>query len=110
MKSLKSCRVNVMVSDMDAVVAFYQGKLGLELLNRYGNHYAEIQTPDLLIALHPNTDKVKTGNNLTIKVFYHPDSIYLYNHYLLFLNSNGREDGKTNQQNKYYRCKCRKCS
>ena len=66
MKNLKTCRVNVMVSNMDKAIAFYQGKLELELINRYGEYYAEIQAPDLLIGLHPITEKTLNGNNITI--------------------------------------------
>ncbi|GAA4281078.1 hypothetical protein GCM10022260_14990 [Gaetbulibacter aestuarii] len=51
---------------MDKAIDFYQGKLGLELINRYGDHYAEIQAPDLLIGLHPASEKVVKGNNLSI--------------------------------------------
>jgi catechol 2,3-dioxygenase-like lactoylglutathione lyase family enzyme len=66
MKNLKTCRINVMVSDMDKAVNFYQNTLGLELLNRYGDHYAEIQAPDLLIGLHPRSANTIHGNNLSI--------------------------------------------
>ena len=66
MNNLKTCRINVMISDMDQAIEFYQIKLGLELVNRYGNHYAEIQAPDLLIGLHPTKGKVVKGNNLSI--------------------------------------------
>lgn len=66
MKNLISCRINVMISDMDKAIDFYQRKLGLELKNRYGDHYAEIQTPDLLIGLHPTTDKIVQGTNISI--------------------------------------------
>lgn len=66
MKNLISCRVNVMVSDMDRAVGFYHEKLGLELINSYGNHYAGIQAPDLLIGLHPASGKTVFGNNLSI--------------------------------------------
>jgi catechol 2,3-dioxygenase-like lactoylglutathione lyase family enzyme len=66
MKNLKECRINVMVSNMDAAVAFYTETLELELINRYGNHYAEIQGPGLLIGLHPTSEKVVKGNNITI--------------------------------------------
>jgi predicted enzyme related to lactoylglutathione lyase len=51
---------------MDKAIEFYQDKLGLLLLNRYGDNYAEIQAPDLLIGLHPKTEKVVQGNNLSI--------------------------------------------
>ena len=66
MDNLKSCRVNVMISNMDAAIEFYVGILGLELVNRYGNHYAEIQAPGLMLGLHPSSDKITTGNNLSI--------------------------------------------
>ncbi len=51
---------------MNKAIEFYQDKLGLQLVNRYGDHYAEIQAPDLLIGLHPTTEKVVQGNNLSI--------------------------------------------
>ncbi|MEZ5083064.1 MAG: VOC family protein [Bacteroidales bacterium] len=66
MKNLKTSRINVMVSNMDHAIEFYQEKLGLKLINRYGDHYAEIQAPDLLIGLHPTSEKVIIGNNLSI--------------------------------------------
>ena len=66
MENLKKCRVNVMVSNMDNAVEFYSVKLGLELKNRYGNHYAEIQAPGLMIGLHPASEKISIGNNLSI--------------------------------------------
>ena len=51
---------------MEDAIDFYQNKLGLELINRYGDEYAEIQAPDLLIGLHPSTKKTIQGNNLSI--------------------------------------------
>lgn len=66
MENLKKCRVNVMVSNMDNAIEFYSVKLGLELLNRYGDHYAEIQAPGLMIGLHSASDKVLIGNNISI--------------------------------------------
>ena len=51
---------------MDRAIGFYQGKLDLELIQRYGDHYAEIQAPDLLIGLHPMSEKIVQGNNLSI--------------------------------------------
>ena len=65
MLHLTSSLVNVMVSDMDQAIAFYQQKLGLELTNRYGDHYAEIRAADLRIGLHPSPE-VRTGNNMSI--------------------------------------------
>ena len=55
-----------MVNNMDKAIEFYQGKLGLELLERYGDHYAEVQAPDLLIGLHPASEKTVFGTNMSI--------------------------------------------
>jgi catechol 2,3-dioxygenase-like lactoylglutathione lyase family enzyme len=51
---------------MEKAIDFYKKKLGLILVNRYGDHYAEIQAPDLLIGLHPTSEKIVKGNNLSI--------------------------------------------
>jgi len=66
MENLKKCRINVMVSNMDDAVEFYSVTLGLELVNRYDDHYAEIQAPGLMIGLHPKSEKTSIGNNLSI--------------------------------------------
>ena len=66
MENLKKGRVNVMVSDMDRAVRFYTETLGLKLINRYGDHYAEIQAPELLIGLHLTSEKITVGNNISI--------------------------------------------
>ena len=66
MTKINNSRINVMVSDMDKAIEFYTQKLGLKLLNHYGNYYAEVQAPDLLIGLHPKSDKILVGNNMSI--------------------------------------------
>lgn len=66
MTKINSSRVNVMVSDMDKSIDFYTNTLGLKLLNQYGQHYAEIQAPDLLIGLHPKNENTLVGNNISI--------------------------------------------
>ncbi|MGB4840022.1 MAG: VOC family protein [Saprospiraceae bacterium] len=66
MNNLISCRVNIMISNMDEAIEFYHGTLGLELQNRYGNHYAELRGPDILIALHPAPSNVLTGDNISV--------------------------------------------
>jgi len=66
MPKINSSRINVMVADMDKSVDFYTNILGLKLLNQYGQHYAEIQAPDLLIGLHPRSKETVMGNNMSI--------------------------------------------
>jgi len=47
----------VYVSDMDRAIDFYTNKLGFAEKVRYGNEWAEINAPGLIIALHPLRDK-----------------------------------------------------
>jgi predicted enzyme related to lactoylglutathione lyase len=55
-----------MISNMTRSIEFYTSILGMKLLKRYGDHYAEIQAPDLLIGLHPKPNKLLVGNNMSI--------------------------------------------
>ena len=48
----------VFVSNMDKAVDFYTNVLGLKLRRRFDNNWAEVEAgPDLMIGLHPATDK-----------------------------------------------------
>lgn len=49
--------VTVYVSDMDCAVDFYVNVLGLKLAQRFGNHWAQIETAGLSIGLHPKADQ-----------------------------------------------------
>ena len=55
-----------MVSDISQAIGFYVETLGLTLLNRYGEHYAELDANGFMIALHPLTGSVTYGNNASI--------------------------------------------
>lgn len=44
-----------MVSDMNQSVKFYVETLGLRLKTRHGDHFAQIQAPGAIIALHPSS-------------------------------------------------------
>ena len=66
MENLKNCTITVMVSNLDVAVQFYVESLGLELKKKYGEHYAEIQGPGLLLGLHPSERPVTKGDNLSI--------------------------------------------
>ncbi len=53
MYSIKSANITVMVTDMDRSVDFYTTIIGLELKQRWGNHYAMVSAPGITIGLHP---------------------------------------------------------
>jgi catechol 2,3-dioxygenase-like lactoylglutathione lyase family enzyme len=53
--------VTLMVADMDRAVAFYTETLGFTLARRFGDHWAEVQTPGVKIGLHPSKGSPKTS-------------------------------------------------
>lgn len=60
MKIINS-NITINVLDLDKSRTFYES-LGLELLNRWGDHYAQLKAPDLIIGLHPTEESKLIGN------------------------------------------------
>lgn len=58
--TIKDSNLTIMVKDMDKSIAFYQS-IGLELKNRWGNHYAQIGSPGLTMGLHPASAGTESG-------------------------------------------------
>src|SRR5580693_2185798 len=52
---IKEANVTVMVNDMKGAIHFYVDVLGLELKANYGDHYAQVASPGVMIGLHPAT-------------------------------------------------------
>ncbi|HXB84317.1 MAG TPA: VOC family protein [Candidatus Acidoferrum sp.] len=46
--------VTIIVADMERSIDFYTKKLGLPLRTRYGNEFAIVDAPGVVIALHPS--------------------------------------------------------
>ena len=61
---IKDSSITIMVKDMDKSIAFYQS-LDIQLKNRWGNHYAQLAAPGLVIGLHPANDSVSPGSGNT---------------------------------------------
>ena len=85
MYTITTSNVTVMVTDMDRAIDFYKS-IGLQLKQRWNNHYAQVSAPGVVIGLHPaekpgnantsvsigfgveNLDEVKTKlNELNVK-------------------------------------------
>lgn len=61
MLSITGSNVTIMVMDMDRSIEFYQ-KIGLTLKQRWGNHYAMVETTGITIGIHPaSTAEVSSG-------------------------------------------------
>ena len=59
----------VMVSDFDRAVDFYTKTLGLKLMSRFGNEWAEVSAgPGLTIGIHPPGHGPRPGTEGSISV------------------------------------------
>jgi catechol 2,3-dioxygenase-like lactoylglutathione lyase family enzyme len=64
MLKITGSNVTIMVKDMDKAVQFYQ-HIGLELKQRWDNHYAMLTGGGLTIGLHPADDSKTSGSALS---------------------------------------------
>lgn len=53
------------VADIDRSITFY-GALGFTVLNRWGNHYAQLGVPGMTIGLHPEKQESKGSGNTSV--------------------------------------------
>jgi len=62
---IRETNVTVMVKDMDKAVSFYTN-LGLQLKQRWENHYAMLTAPGVVIGLHPAKQTYSGDTNVSI--------------------------------------------
>lgn len=55
---IKESNITINVNSIDASVLFYES-IGFTLKNRWGNYYAQLTAPGIVIGLHPSS-----GNNM----------------------------------------------
>ncbi|MDX5325928.1 MAG: VOC family protein [Bacteroidota bacterium] len=58
--------VTVMVTNLNTAIDFYTEVLGFQLIQRFCDHWADIQAPEVSIGLHPTTKAIERGSNLQI--------------------------------------------
>ena len=62
MIKINTTNVTIMVKSMDDTIRFYEN-IGLTLKNRWGDHYAMMETAGLTIGIHPSDgSKINSGN------------------------------------------------
>ena len=71
--TIKQSNVTINIQDMDRSVSFYQS-LGLELKNRWGNFYAQLAAPGIVIGLHPGNGNL-AGNSGNVSIGFTTDNI-----------------------------------
>ena len=91
--TIKESNITIMVKDMDKSISFYQS-LGLTVKNRWGNHYAQLTAPGLIIGLHPATESNLRGNSGNISIGFTVDNFEEANSFLnkLSINVNERDE------------------
>ena len=66
---IKEANVTLLVKDMDKAVRFYTDILGLKLKAKYGNQFAQVEAPGVIIALHPAIEgRMQSGSSETISI------------------------------------------
>jgi catechol 2,3-dioxygenase-like lactoylglutathione lyase family enzyme len=72
MKILQS-NITIMVKDLERSTAFYLS-LGLTLKEQWGEHYAQVEAPGVIIGLHPVTAEYSNTGSGTLSIgFITPD-------------------------------------
>lgn len=64
---IKESNITINVKDMDSSISFYKS-IGLTEKKRWGNHYAQLTAPGIVIGLHPTvaTNLSKNSGNVSI--------------------------------------------
>lgn len=60
--TIKESNITINVKDLDQSVSFYKS-IGLTVKNRWGNYYAQLTAPGVIIGLHPSSDINLAGNS-----------------------------------------------
>ena len=55
---IKDSNVTIHITDIEKSIAFYQS-IGFALKTRWGNHYAQLSAPGIVIGLHPSSENTK---------------------------------------------------
>lgn len=70
--TIKDSNITIMVRDMDKSISFYQS-IGLSVKNRWGNHYAQLTAPGVVIGLHPTIDTNLSGGSGNVSIGFTTD-------------------------------------
>jgi catechol 2,3-dioxygenase-like lactoylglutathione lyase family enzyme len=59
---IKESNITINVKDLDKSISFYES-IGLTVKNRWGNYYAQLISPGVVIGLHPTSEANLTGKS-----------------------------------------------
>jgi catechol 2,3-dioxygenase-like lactoylglutathione lyase family enzyme len=83
--NIKESNVTINVKDLDNSIAFYVS-IGLTVKERWGNYYAQITAPGIVIGLHPTSETNLIGNSGNVSIGFTTDNIEETKSYLQYLS------------------------
>ena len=72
--TIKESNVTINVKDMDQSISFYQS-IGFSVKNRWGNFYAQLTAPGIVIGLHPTNNGGLKGDSGNVSIGFTTDNI-----------------------------------
>lgn len=72
--SIKEANITINVKDMEKSISFYES-IGLTTKNRWGNHYAQLTAPGIVIGLHPSAETNLIGNSGNVSIGFTTDNM-----------------------------------
>ena len=70
---IKESNVSVNVKDLGKSISFYES-IGLTLKNRWGNYYAMLSSPGVIIGLHPSANENLKDNSGNVSIGFTTDN------------------------------------
>ena len=65
--TIKDSNITIYVKDLDKSILFYKS-IGLTEKNRWGNHYAQLTAPGVVIGLHPAGENKLSDNSGNVSI------------------------------------------
>jgi catechol 2,3-dioxygenase-like lactoylglutathione lyase family enzyme len=72
--TIKESNVTINVKDLGKSISFYES-IGLKVKNQWGNYYAQLTAPGVVIGLHPSSNVNLTGNSGNVSIGFTTDNI-----------------------------------
>ena len=72
--TIKETNVTINVKDMDNSISFYQS-IGFAVKNRWGNYYAQLTAPGIVIGLHTTSEVNLKGSSGNVSLGFTTDNI-----------------------------------
>src|SRR5262245_38831055 len=71
--TIKDSNVTIMIKDMDKSISFYES-IGFNVKTRWGNHYAQLTAPGIVIGLHPTNESNLSGASGNVSIGFTTDN------------------------------------